>query len=164
MKKLDWYIFRKLIVAYLFVVIILVLVICVIDWSEKNDDFVTSDATLQQILVDYFLNLAPYWASVLSPLMVFIACVFVTARLASHTEIIAMLSSGISFSRLIRPYILASSLIGLVNFVGSFEHPTPIITIKKTINRFIFLSIPHFTTKNNYQFCNKPTRSRAGIT
>lgn len=92
--------------------------ICVIDWSEKNDDFVMSDATLNQILFEYFLNLAPYWASVLSPLMVFIASVFITARLASHTEIIAMLSSGISFGRLVRPYLVASILIGIVNFIG----------------------------------------------
>ncbi|MEQ8520038.1 MAG: LptF/LptG family permease [Cytophagales bacterium] len=118
MKKLDWYIFRKLVVAYVFVVVILCLVICVIDWSEKNDDFVQSDATLNQILFDYFLNLIPYWASVLSPLMVFISSIFVTARLASHTEIIAMLSAGVSFRRITRPYFLAAILIGLVNFIG----------------------------------------------
>ena len=105
-------------VAYVFVVLIILLVICVIDWSEKNDDFVQSTATLNQIIFEYFLNLMPYWASVLSPLMVFIACVFVTARLASHTEIIAMLSAGVSFRRLTRPYFMMAIIIGIIQFVG----------------------------------------------
>lgn len=155
MKKIDWYIFRKLVVAYLFVVVILVLVICVIDWSEKNDDFVQSEATLNQIIFDYFLNLIPYWASVLSPLMVFIACVFVTARLASHTEIIAMLSSGISFRRLTRPYFLASLLIGIVNFIG-IAWFIPKANSTRLAFEFTYLKNPYYYDGRNIHIKTSP--------
>lgn len=155
MKKIDWYIFRKLIVAYLFVVVILVLVICVIDWSEKNDDFVQSEATLNQIIFDYFVNLAPYWASVLSPLMVFIASVFVTARMASHTEIIAMLSSGISFRRITRPYFLAAFIIGLVNFIG-IAWFIPKANAVRLAFEFTYLKNPYYYDGRNIHIKTSP--------
>ena len=111
-KILDRYILRKFITTYVFVVLILSLVICVIDFTEKNDDFIKNHPTLREILVDYYLNLIPYYVNILSPITVFIAVVFVTARLASHTEITAMLSSGMSFARLLVPYLIGASLIG----------------------------------------------------
>jgi lipopolysaccharide export system permease protein len=154
-KKLDWYIFKKLIVAYVFVVLILVMVICVIDWSEKNDDFVQSDATMHQIIFDYFFNLAPYWANILSPLMVFISCVFVTAKLASHTEIIAMLSAGISFRRLTRPYFLAAILIGSVNFIG-IAWVIPKANTTRLAFEFTYLKNPYYFDGRNIHLKTTP--------
>jgi lipopolysaccharide export system permease protein len=116
MKILDRYILTKLLTTYVFVVLILVSVICVIDFTEKNDDFIRHKLTAYTILTDYYINLFPYWSSLLSPITVFIATVFVTAKLASHTEVIAILSSGVSFRRLMLPYLIGSAIIGMVNF------------------------------------------------
>ena len=116
MKLIDQYILKKLLTTYVFVVLILVSVICVIDFTEKNDDFLKHKLSASTILTEYYINLFPYWASLLSPITVFIATVFVTAKMASHTEMIAILSSGVSFRRLMLPYVVGSALIGSVNF------------------------------------------------
>ncbi|MCC9136203.1 LptF/LptG family permease [Pontibacter silvestris] len=117
MKLLDKYILKKFLSTFVFTVLILVAVICVIDFTEKNDDFIKHDVAVSEILFDYYINLIPFWANMLSPITVFIATVFVTAKLASHTEIVAMLSSGISFRRLLVPYIMGSTIIAAVIFV-----------------------------------------------
>ena len=111
MKLLDWYILKKFLTTFVFAVGILVAVICVIDFTEKNDDFIKNNVPLSEILFDYYLNVIPYYANMLSPITVFIATVFVTAKLASHTEIVAMLSSGISFLRFLRPYVIGAIII-----------------------------------------------------
>ena len=116
MKILDWYILKKFLTTYVFTVLILVSVICVIDFTEKNDDFIKNNVSIGEILFDYYLNVIPYYANMLSPITVFIATVFVTAKLASHTEIVAMLSSGISFKRFLVPYLIGSSLIAALIF------------------------------------------------
>ncbi|MFD1187081.1 LptF/LptG family permease [Pontibacter rugosus] len=117
MKLLDKYILKKFLTTYVFTVLILVAVILVIDFTEKNDDFIKTNPSVYEIIFDYYLNLIPFYANMLSPITVFIATVFVTAKLASHTEIVAMLSSGISFRRLLVPYLMGSTLIGAVIFV-----------------------------------------------
>lgn len=117
MKLLDKYILKKFLTTYVFTVLILVAVILVIDFTEKNDDFIKTNPSITEIIFDYYLNLIPFWANMLSPITVFIATVFVTAKLASHTEIIAVLSSGVSFRRFLVPYIMGASLIGVTIFV-----------------------------------------------
>ena len=117
MKLLDKYILKKFLTTFVFVVLILVAVILVIDFTEKNDDFIKHNVAISEILFDYYLNLIPYYANILSPITVFIATVFVTAKLASHTEIVAILSSGVSFRRLLVPYVIGSAIIGAVIFV-----------------------------------------------
>ena len=116
MKLLDKYILKKFLTTFVFVVLILVSVILVIDFTEKNDDFIKNNVAISEILFDYYLNLIPYYANMLSPITVFIATVFVTAKLASHTEIVAILSSGVSFRRLLVPYVMGASLIAVVIF------------------------------------------------
>ena len=88
----------------------------VIDFVEKNDDFISKKVPLKAVLLLYYLNLAPYWANYISPLMIFISTVFFTAQLAAHTEIIAILGSGTSFLRLMRPYLLAASIVAIFSF------------------------------------------------
>lgn len=116
MKLLDKYILKKFLVTFFFVVLLCVLIICVIDFTEKNDDFIKNNVSIGSILFDYYLNLIPFYANMLSPITVFIATVFVTAKLASHTEIIAILSSGVSFRRMLVPYIIGATMIGAVIF------------------------------------------------
>ncbi|MDQ3536486.1 MAG: LptF/LptG family permease [Bacteroidota bacterium] len=115
MKVIDWFILKKFLSAFFFVVLILVAIICVIDITEKNDDFIKHSLSFQQV-VGYYINFIPYIANLLTPITVFIATVFVTAKMASHTEIIAILSSGISFRRMMVPYMLGALLIAMISF------------------------------------------------
>jgi lipopolysaccharide export system permease protein len=117
LKILDRYILKNFLITYIFVAFIIVLIICMIDYTEKIDDFIKKEAPGSAILFQYYLNLIPYWINYISPLMVFIATVFFTSRMAARTEIIAMLSSGISFSRLLVPYFMGSMVIGSVMFL-----------------------------------------------
>lgn len=115
MKKLDWYILKKLLITFVFVVGMLELIICVIDFTEKNDDFIKNEVTGAQIRA-YYLSFMPYIASLLTPITVFITTVLVTAKMAAKTEIIAILASGISFRRLMYPYLLGAVIIGASSF------------------------------------------------
>lgn len=116
MKKLDWYILKKILSVFVFVVIGLVVIICVIDFTEKNDDFIQNQVSSDQI-TKYYLTLFPYYAILLTPITAFIATVFVTAKLAAQTEIIAILASGISFRRMLLPYFFAASIIASMSYV-----------------------------------------------
>lgn len=116
MKILDLYILKKFLSSFVFVVLILVSIICVIDFTEKNDDFMEHNLSWEQI-AGYYADFVPYVANLITPITVFIATVFVTAKLASHTEIIAMLSSGISFTRLMVPYLIGAVIISITSFI-----------------------------------------------
>lgn len=116
MKKIDWYILRKFLGSYVFVVLIIVSVVCIIDITEKNEKFIANSLDAKEVLA-YYVDYFPYVANMITPITVFIAVVFVTARLASHTEIIAILSSGVSFVRLMVPYFIGGLLIGALSFV-----------------------------------------------
>jgi lipopolysaccharide export system permease protein len=91
------------------------LIIIVFDTSERIDDFVQKDAPLKEIIVDYYGNYVPYLISMFSGLFAFIAVIFFTSKMAGHTEIVAMLSSGISYRRIMRPYLMVATLIALAN-------------------------------------------------
>ena len=115
MKKIDWYILKKLLTTFVFVVVLLELIICVIDYTEKNDDFIKNEVG-GVLIWQYYLTFIPYIASLLTPITVFISTVFVTAKLAAKTEIIAILASGISFRRLMFPYLIGAVMIGSASF------------------------------------------------
>lgn len=117
LKILDRYILKNFLITYLFVAFVIVLIICMIDYTEKIDDFIEKKAPASAILFQYYLNLIPYWINYISPLMVFIATVFFTSRMAARTEVVAMLSSGISFGRLLVPYFLGATVLGGVMFL-----------------------------------------------
>ena len=116
MKILDGYILKKFFVTYFFVVAILVSVIVVVDYTEKSDDFIKHDLSIGYIFTEYYLNYMPNMANTLSPIAIFISVVFMTARMASHTEIIAMLSSGMSFRRFLMPYAVGATILGIFTF------------------------------------------------
>ena len=116
MKKLDLYILRKFLTTYLFTVMVLIAVLIVIDLTEKIENFRRPELTVWRIVTEYYLNFIPYLAVLLSPLMIFIAAVFVTSQLATHTEIVAMLSSGMSLGRIMRPYLMGACIVGLFIF------------------------------------------------
>ncbi len=116
MKILDWYILRRFLTTYIFVVLVIVLIVCVIDYTEKIDDFIKRQAPTDKIFLEYYLNFIPYWANYISPLMVFIATVFMTSRLAAKSELIAILSTGASFGRLLRPYLIGATVLGIITY------------------------------------------------
>lgn len=94
--------------------------VCVVwDISEKIDDFLEKQAPLKAIVFDYYFNFIPYFASMLSPLFVFIAVIFFTAKMANNTEFVAILSSGISFRRILLPYFIAAALLASISFYFS---------------------------------------------
>jgi len=116
MKILDRYILVKFLTTFFFVVGILVSIILIITFSERNENFIKNEVPAKLIL-QYFLAYAPYIANLLTPITVFIATVFVTSKLASHTEIIAILSGGVSYPRMLRPFLIGSVLIAIISFV-----------------------------------------------
>lgn len=115
MKILDRYIMKKFLISYLFVALILVAVIVVIDITEKSDDFLEHQLTFGQI-ARYYLDFIPWIANLITPITVFIATVFITSKMAGHTEVVAILSSGVSFHRMLVPYFIGAVLIAAVSF------------------------------------------------
>ena len=116
MNIFDKYIIKKFLTEFVFTVLIIVSVICVIDFTEKNDDFIQHNLTMKQIVFEYYVFLFPYFSNLLAPITIFIAVVFVTAQLAARTEIVAIMASGVSFRRLLTPYLAAAALVGLFIF------------------------------------------------
>ncbi len=115
MKQLDWYILKKFLTTFFFVVLIMVSVVVIITYSERNGSFIKHNVPAGQVL-GYFLDFAPYIANIITPITVFIAATFVTSRLAAHTEIVAILSSGVSYFRFMRPFVLGAVVIALISF------------------------------------------------
>ena len=121
---LDRYIIKKFLGTFVFSIALIISISVVFDINEKIDKFITNNATLHEIVFDYYLNFIPYYANLFSPLFVFIAVIFFTSKLASNSEIIAILSNGISFKRLLKPYMISATIIAIVTFIfGSFIIP-----------------------------------------
>jgi lipopolysaccharide export system permease protein len=111
MKKLDIYILRKFLGTFVYSISLISIIIIIFDISEKLDSFLANHAPLKAIIFDYYCNFIPYIVNLFSPLFTFIAVIFFTSRLAARSEIISILSSGISFRRLMYPYIVGSVFI-----------------------------------------------------
>jgi lipopolysaccharide export system permease protein len=95
---------------------LIILVSVVFDITEKLDDFISRHAPWREIVFDYYVNFIPNFANLFTPLFVFIAVIFFTGKMAMQTEIVAILNSGVSFRRLMLPYILCATLIASLNF------------------------------------------------
>ena len=142
-KRMDWYIINKFIGTYVYSIILIISVSIVFDVNENLAKFATNNAPLRAIVFDYYANFVPYFANLFSPLFVFIAVIFFTSKLAGNSEIIAMLASGMSFKRLMRPYLISAALIAVLNFyLGSYVIP------KGTVVRHDFESLYKNNKKN----------------
>ncbi|ELR70519.1 membrane protein, putative [Fulvivirga imtechensis AK7] len=115
MKIIDKYILKKFLGSFIFTVLIIVSIILVIDITEKTEKFAKAELSTAEV-IGYYMDFVPWIANFITPLTVFIATVFVTARMAGHTEIIAILSSGVSFRRMLLPYFIGSMLIAITSF------------------------------------------------
>ena len=116
LRRLDKYIVAKFIGTYIFSIILIISISIVFDVNENLHKFSTYNAPLKAIVFDYYANFVPYFANLFSPLFVFIAVIFFTSKLAGNSEIIAMLAAGISFKRLLRPYMISAAIIAAANF------------------------------------------------
>lgn len=121
LKRLDRYIIVKFLGTYFFAIALIISIAVVFDVNENIDDFINNKAPLKAIMFDYYLNFIPYYTNLFSPLFVFIAVIFFTSKLAENSEIIAMFSTGMSFKRLMVPYMISAAIIALVTYVLSTE-------------------------------------------
>lgn len=119
LKKLDLYIIKKFLKTFAFTVLIFSMISAVIDFSEKVEKFIEEPITRQEIIIDYYPNFILYIAGLLWPLFTLIAVIFFTSRLAYNSEIISIFNAGVSFRRLMRPYLVAATLIAGLHFVGN---------------------------------------------
>lgn len=115
-KRLDSYILKKFLTTYVFLIVVIISIAIIFDFNEKIDKITGSGAAWDEIVLDYYANFVPYFANMFSPLFTFIAVIFFTTNLASNSEIIAMKSTGMSFRRLLVPYMLGAALIASSSF------------------------------------------------
>ena len=137
LSRLDRYIIGKFLGTYFFSIVLIISIAVVFDFNENIDKFLRYDAPIEEILFDYYLNFIPFYSNLFSQLFVFIAVIFFTTKLADNSEIIAMLSTGTSFSRLMRPYMISAAIIALLNYgLGSYIIPRGNVKRVKFENRY----------------------------
>ena len=123
-KTIDWYIIKKFLTTYFFAIALIISISIVFDVNENLSKFTEYHAPLKAIVFDYYLNFIPYFSNLFSPLFVFIAVIFFTSKMAGNSEIISILAAGISFKRMMRPYMISAALISLLTFyLGSYVIP-----------------------------------------
>jgi lipopolysaccharide export system permease protein len=135
MKTIDIYIIKKFLGTFFFSMALIILIVVVFDVSEKIEDFIQKDAPLRAIVVDFYFNFIPYFVNLFSPLFTFIAVILFTSKMASRTEIVAILCSGISYRRLLFPYMLSATVIALLY----------LMPIKNVLLLRIRISVTRFT-------------------
>ncbi len=156
MKIIDWYILKKYLITFFFCILLLTVIVVVIDLSEKSDDFSRSKLSFSQIVTQYYFGFIPRMDAMLFPLFVFIAVIFFTSIMANRSEVIAILSSGVSFRRFLRPYIIGGIfLAGLLWWAN--QKMVPLANEKwasfdaKYI-KFNSASLNSYTSLSNYYF------------
>ncbi len=172
LTRLDKYIIKKFLGTFFYAISLLAGIIIVFDLSEKIGDLLENKAPVSEIIFDYYLNFLPYFINLFSYLFVFIAVVFFTAKLAGNTEIIAILSSGISFNRLLRPYLLSATFLALLSFVlANFVIPRTNVNMRRFEQKYIsnlqkdIGTNVHFQiAKDNFIYCKSFDKKTNTIT
>ena len=128
-KILDRYITRKFLGTFFFAIALIISIAVVFDVNEWIDNFINNKAPIKAIIFDYYANFIPYFSNLFSPLFVFIAVIFFTSKLAENSEIIAMMSTGLSFKRLLRPYMISAAIIAVMTYgMGAYVIPKGNVT------------------------------------
>ena len=137
-KRLDWYIIKKFLGTYVFAIALIISIAVVFDFNEKMDKLMEHEAPWSKIIFEYYMNFIPYFSNLFSPLFVFIAVIFFTSKLAENSEIIAMFSTGMSFKRMMRPYMISAAIIALTTFMlSSYVIPKGSVTRLNFEDRYI---------------------------
>lgn len=128
-RRIDWYIIKKFLGTYFFAIALIISIAVVFDVNEWIDNFINNKAPVKAIIFDYYANFIPYFSNLFSPLFVFIAVIFFTSKLAENSEIIAMMSTGLSFRRLLRPYMISAAIIAVMTYgMGAYVIPRGNVT------------------------------------
>lgn len=141
MKKLDWYILKKFLGTFVFIMALLLCITIVIDLSEKIDGFVENHATVKVVVFDYFLYFILFITSMIGPFFVLVSVIFFTSQLANRSEIIAILNSGTSFYRMLWPYFVGASVIAFAFFLGN-NYFVPYANVQRNIFEHKYVSKP----------------------
>jgi lipopolysaccharide export system permease protein len=124
LKRIDTYIIKKFLGTYFYSIVLILSIAVVFDLTEKLDNFFDNNAPLKAIIFDYYMGFIPFYMNMFSPLFTFIAVIFFTSKMATNTEIIAILASGVSFRRLMMPYLISAAVIsGLAFVLGGYVIP-----------------------------------------
>jgi lipopolysaccharide export system permease protein len=118
-KKIDWYIFKKYLTTFVFIMVLLIAITIVIDISEKIDSLLEGGIPLKEVITDYYFGFIPYISSLLAPFFILVAVIFFTSQLAERSEIIAILNSGTSFYRFLLPYFYGALFFFFVLLIGN---------------------------------------------
>ncbi|HEX2683198.1 MAG TPA: LptF/LptG family permease [Ferruginibacter sp.] len=129
MKKIDRYILLKYLTTFFFCLILFTAIVVVVDISEKTDNFVKSKLPVSRIITDYYFGFIPRIDAMLFPLFVFISVIFFTSKMAGRSEIIAILSSGVSFRRFLLPYVVGGILLSAFLWMG-YQYIVPKANLK----------------------------------
>jgi lipopolysaccharide export system permease protein len=105
--KIDWYILKKFFTTFLFCMLLFTVIAVAVDSSEHTDDFVKSKLSTIQIIKQYYVGFVPWIWGLLYPLFVFIAVIFFTSKMAIRSEVVAIIASGTTYNRWLRPYLIA---------------------------------------------------------
>jgi lipopolysaccharide export system permease protein len=119
MTRIDWYILKKFLLTFIFCLLMGTVIAVAVDSSEKMDDFVKANMGFTEALKEYYLGFVPYIWSLLFPLFVFVAVIFFTSKMASRSEVIAILASGTSYNRYLRAYVVGGLLLASLLWLGS---------------------------------------------
>lgn len=152
-KLLDIFILKKYLGTFFFATLLILAVVTMFDITEKLDAFLT--APLKETLLDYFVSFLPYFANQLAPLFTFIAVIFFTTKLAGNSEIIAILSSGVSFNRFMRPYMIGAAVIAAMIFALS-NYVIPPTNIKRIAYTNKYVKNVQVTTGVDIQLMARP--------
>ena len=137
MKRLDFYIIKKFLGTYFFTISLILAIAVIFDINEKLDKFLSSDVTLYEIIFNYYVNFVVFYASVFSALFTFISVIFFTSGMANNSEITAILASGISFKRFVRPYMISALIISVFMFIlNGFVIPSANVTRIEFQNKY----------------------------
>ncbi|MFA9391200.1 MAG: LptF/LptG family permease [Prolixibacteraceae bacterium] len=124
LKKIDLYIISKFLGTFIYAISLIISIVIVFDLSENIEEFIENEAPFRAIIFDYYLNFIPYFANLFSGLFAFIAVIFFTSKMAFNSEIIAILSSGVSYRRFVRPYLISAMVIATFSYaLGNFIIP-----------------------------------------
>jgi lipopolysaccharide export system permease protein len=115
LQRLDWYIIRKFLVTFFVSILFLAVLIIIFDISEKIEDFIKKEAPIHEIVFDYYLNWVPYFINQYAPMFVFLTVIFFTSKMTQDSEVVAILSGGISYHRFALPFVLSALFIAVMS-------------------------------------------------
>lgn len=147
-RIIDRYIIGKFLGTFIYAITLLAVVIIIFDISEKIDDFIQKQATLKAIVFDYYFNFLPFFINKFAALFTFISVIFFTSKMAGNTEIIAILNGGVSFKRLLRPYLVAAAVLSMFSFILTN------FVIPRTIHKMVDFEAKYVKQQNPTSYNN----------